>query len=265
LTKYCHKCGKDNDDEAIFCRHCGERLAEIPSKNNDTNTNKTEKNKKAIIFFILFALFIGSIGAIAVATTLNTNDNANDETDTSNNTYIPPNYTTFTADDYKFNLPSDYKFQEETEDDMFTIYKYKNSSNVISVEILKPKYRNNGHSIYSLMESQSGKFSSTYGEATFAHVNLEYIGIFKIYDSPNKIYVSQSYPQIAIITDDVDTGENFALTVKYKTEKESPNYYKYDPNNYIFDADGNKMYWVQEDGYDGSYMHPEGTNGPINS
>lgn len=36
---------------------------------------------------------------------------------------------------------------------------------------------------------------------------------------------------------------------------------KYDSDDYIYDADGQRMYWVQDDGYDGSYMHVEDTNG----
>ena len=38
-------------------------------------------------------------------------------------------------------------------------------------------------------------------------------------------------------------------------------YRKYDSEDYIYDADGQRMYWVQDDGYDGSYMHVEDTNG----
>lgn len=32
-----------------------------------------------------------------------------------------------------------------------------------------------------------------------------------------------------------------------------PDYFEYDENDYIYSADGEKMYWVENDGYDGSY------------
>ncbi len=39
-------------------------------------------------------------------------------------------------------------------------------------------------------------------------------------------------------------------------------YQKYDPDDYIYGADGEKAYWVADDGYDGSYQPAEYTNGP---
>lgn len=34
-----------------------------------------------------------------------------------------------------------------------------------------------------------------------------------------------------------------------------PNYGDYDENNYIYNNDGDKMYWVENDGYDGSFQY----------
>ncbi len=58
---YCRKCGKEIDDEAVFCTHCG--CAVNDSKPNATsNVGSPEANKKTL--GIVLGFFIGIIGLI---------------------------------------------------------------------------------------------------------------------------------------------------------------------------------------------------------
>ena len=72
MTKFCPKCGTDNDDDSTFCRNCGERLSGI----NTLNTKKDNENNKIFLAAIIVLLIaIAIIGIYAVIGLNNNSDN----------------------------------------------------------------------------------------------------------------------------------------------------------------------------------------------
>ena len=47
---YCPNCGCDNEENAKFCKDCGEKLE---AQTAPTTTNQNEKHKKIIILLII--------------------------------------------------------------------------------------------------------------------------------------------------------------------------------------------------------------------
>lgn len=89
---YCPECGGENNDDAKFCKHCGEDLEPLES---ETTLNK--KNKHIIIISILIAVII----IIGAAIYLTTNTTSNEDTltlktyDFGNFTMLVPEEATF--------------------------------------------------------------------------------------------------------------------------------------------------------------------------
>jgi uncharacterized membrane protein YvbJ len=83
-----------------------------------------------------------------------------------------------------------------------------------------------------------------------------------IEDNPNTLSnvsnISKNTVNDSNVSESYDSGSE-----KVSNSRSSSTYLKYDPNNYIFDFYGEKMYWVENDSGDGSYFHPEVTYGPI--
>ena len=74
---YCTECGKENADNAIFCKYCGTRIADTANnqdspKKHTTNSEESEtnesgtykssaKNRNAIIFIAVLIIIIGGV------------------------------------------------------------------------------------------------------------------------------------------------------------------------------------------------------------
>lgn len=71
MSKYCPKCGTENDDNSSFCETCGERLSQINKKNIDNKSSKNEKILIGVIVVLLIAFII--IGTYAYVTLIDNN------------------------------------------------------------------------------------------------------------------------------------------------------------------------------------------------
>lgn len=91
MTKYCSKCGKENDDNSKFCGSCGEKLSGLHTinkidKDNTQNDidNKDDKNKQIILIGAVVVLVI-AIAIVGAFTFMPFNDNNNNDNNFSNN------------------------------------------------------------------------------------------------------------------------------------------------------------------------------------
>ena len=78
LTKYCSKCGKENDTNSTFCRKCGEKLSGIHTI-NDNNSTKSRNNIILIGVIVALLIVIAIIGTYAIVA-LNNDNNSSDTT-----------------------------------------------------------------------------------------------------------------------------------------------------------------------------------------
>ena len=87
MIKYCPKCGKENDDDAIFCISCGKRLTghhTLATKDDDPQDG--DKNKEMILIGVVVVLVIAIaiVGAFAFMS-MNNNENNDIFTDSNSN------------------------------------------------------------------------------------------------------------------------------------------------------------------------------------
>lgn len=87
------------------------------------------------------------------------------------------------------------------------------------------------------------------------------IGTYTFINMNNNTIDADDTITTANITKNTSNETNISKTTT--NNDVSSNYMKYDPYDYMYDAYNNKMYWVDNDGYDGSYFHPEDTYGPL--
>jgi len=211
LTKYCPKCGKNNNDNSTFCNGCGERLSVIQGVHFPKDSSFG--NKTIIGVIIVLAVILAVIGTYVFVSMNKPVDNVNVDNSTA------PTFTSFKSfntHDYTYKLPSEFTFQERTQDDLFTTYRYKSDSDSseVLVKILKPKYRNMGYTLYGLMSSYSADFGFSDGILNYETLGAENVLVF----TPNngvKSYISSDHPQITIVTDNVEIAEKFISTVVY--------------------------------------------------
>ena len=57
---YCYNCGKEVDDKAVICVHCGVELKKREELEEDTLENREPKT----LLGVVFALFLGLIGLL---------------------------------------------------------------------------------------------------------------------------------------------------------------------------------------------------------
>ena len=82
MTKYCPKCGIDNDEKSTFCRNCGEKLSGLNT--TGTNNNVQSINNKILISMIVVLLIIIAITGTYTFVSLN------NDSDTIDNSVSTP-------------------------------------------------------------------------------------------------------------------------------------------------------------------------------
>lgn len=100
---------------------------------------------------------------------------------------------------------------------------------------------------------------------TYAYVTMNNDNSYTSVNSSIGNSSNSSVGDVNTTNESIDSDSYSANSEKTNQNRGSSSYLNYDPNNYIFDAYGEKMYWVENDGVDGCYLHPEETYGPISS
>lgn len=84
MTKYCSKCGKENDDNSKFCGNCGEKLSrlhainKIDKYNNKNDINNKEDKKQTILIGVVIVLLV-AVAIVGAYAFMAMNDNINND------------------------------------------------------------------------------------------------------------------------------------------------------------------------------------------
>lgn len=169
---FCPKCGKQIDDDSIFCLYCGAKIVKhnekVEIKNNTNNLEKTENKHTVWKIFAVFAMLFALI-AIIVAIIYNTKE----LTACSNDIYVNNNF------DFTKEISCIIKPKKDIKDLEIKISFFNNLDKMITYRIEKIGNVNKNIE-YKFVLPLSEFYSNTL--STFSYYNVEVIsGTVKYY------------------------------------------------------------------------------------
>lgn len=212
-TKYCTKCGAENDSNARFCVKCGQPFDET----SETRLNPDPKGKKWWIIVVVVVLIVGIIGSVMYFHGKSTTEHqATKQEGLSTVSYNELSHTDRNKIDFKFTLATD-DTQDNTADPVYVIsMKVKNGSNK-QVKFDKSKFV----FLFSVgkdKSSKTGTLTVKPGESANISQLFEEVGEQETVDNGVFVYLNKTYKlAYGDFNNNVATSKN--LTDKSLREK----------------------------------------------